>query len=138
VRVAVRDSDGRVVRNLNWENFQLEDNRKVQIISSFSVETPGSHVPALKFDTDLGAPPSEETWAKPAQLPLRFITVYFDDLHLSTPDALLSRQAATKLLAAMQSGDRLAIFTTSGQVEQHFTADRRKLEDALIGVVIPR
>jgi VWFA-related protein len=135
VRVVVRDSDGKVIRNLKSEDFQLEDNHKVQIISSFSVETPGSHVPAVKFDTDSGAAPSEGTPVKPAELPLRFITLYFDDLHLSTQDALLSRAAATKLLAAMQSGDRLAIFTTSGQVEQDFSADHRKLEDALIGIV---
>lgn len=135
VRVVVRDRDGKVVRDLKKEDFRLEDNRKAQMISSFSAETPGSHATAVKFDTDSGAAPSEGSPVKPAELPLRFITMYFDDLHLSTQDALLSRQAATKLLAVMQSGDRLALFTSSGQVEQDFTSDRSKLEDALIRVV---
>src|SRR6266851_4176174 len=40
VRVVVRDSKGKVVSNLKKEDFQLYDNRKVQTISSFSVETP--------------------------------------------------------------------------------------------------
>ncbi len=45
VRVVVRDSDGKVIRNLKREDFQLEDNHKVQIISSFSVETPARMCP---------------------------------------------------------------------------------------------
>src|SRR2546421_11284109 len=40
VRVVVRDSQGKVVSNLKKEDFQLYDNRKLQTISSFSVETP--------------------------------------------------------------------------------------------------
>jgi hypothetical protein len=44
VRVVVRDSNGKVVTNLMKEDFQLADNRKPQIISSFSVETPASRV----------------------------------------------------------------------------------------------
>jgi len=131
VRVVVRDSNGKVVTNLKKEDFQLADNRKLQIISSFSVETPGSHVSAVKFDTDTVAPTSEGTPVKAPELPQRFVTLFFDDLHLSTQDVLLSRQAATKLFGVMQTDDRLAIFTTSGQVQQEFTADRDKLEEAL-------
>src|SRR6266851_8595019 len=40
VRVVVRDSQGKIVSNLKKEDFQLFDNRKLQTISSFSVETP--------------------------------------------------------------------------------------------------
>src|SRR5216684_5552836 len=42
VRVVVRDSKGKVVPNLKKEDFQLYDNRKLQTISSFSVEAPES------------------------------------------------------------------------------------------------
>jgi VWFA-related protein len=129
VRVVVRDSNGKVVTNLKKEDFQLVDNRKPQIISSFSVETPASHVPTVKVDAD--KPASEGTPVKAPELPQRFVTLFFDDLHLSTQDVMQSRQAAMKLFNAMTPSDRLAIFTTSGQVEQEFTADRGKLEDAL-------
>jgi len=136
VRVVVRDSNGKVVTGLKKEDFQLEDNRKVQIISSFSVETPASHVPTVKVENvDSADAPSEGTPVKAPELPQRFVTLFFDDLHLSTQDALLSRQAATKLFAAIQPGDRLSIFTTSGQVSQDFTADREKLDDALQRIV---
>lgn len=129
VRVVVRDAKGKVVENLKKEDFQLADNRKAQIISSFSVETPASHVPTVKVDAENGV--TEGTPVKAPELPQRFVTLFFDDLHLSTTDVMQSRNAAMKLFAAMGPGDRLAIFTTSGQVEQEFTADREKLEDAL-------
>jgi VWFA-related protein len=131
VRVVVRDNNGKVIANLKKEDFQLTDNRKPQVISSFSVETPGSHVPAVKLDADAGAAPSGGVAVKAPELPRRFVTLFFDDLHLSTQDVLISRQAATKLFNAMQGDDRLAIFTSSGQVQQDFTAERDKLDGAL-------
>ena len=129
VRVVVRDSNGKVVMNLKKEDFQLADNRKPQVISSFSVETPASHVTAAKTDSPEST--SEGAAVKAPELPQRFVALYFDDLHLSTQDAMLSKQAATKLFAAMGNGDRFAISSTSGQVQQDFTADRGKLDDAL-------
>ena len=135
VRVVVRDNNGKVITNLKKEDFQLADNRKPQTISSFSVETPGSHVPAVKSDADSGAAPSGGIQVKAPELPRRFVTLFFDDLHLSAQDVLISRQAASKLFNAMQSDDRLAIFTTSGQVQQDFTGDRDKLEEVLQRIV---
>jgi VWFA-related protein len=130
VRVVVRDNNGKVITSLKKEDFELADDRKVQVISSFSMETAASHAAALKTDS-ADASSSEGTPVKAAELPQRFVTLFFDDLHLSTQDAMLSRLAATKLFAVMGSGDRLSIFTTSGQVKQDFTADREKLNDAL-------
>ena len=133
VRVVVRDASGKVVTNLKKEDFQLADERKPQIISSFSVETPASHVTAAKTDSPEST--SEGAAVKTSELPQRFIALYFDDLRLSTQDAMVSRQAATNLFATMAAGDRLAIFSTSGQVEQDFTADRGRLEEALKRIV---
>ena len=131
VRVVVRDLNGKVIPNLKKEDFQLADNRKLQVISTFAVETPGSHVTTVKMDKDSGPAPAEGTPVKPAELPQRFITLFFDDLHLTTQDAMLSRRAATRLFAAMQASDRLSIYTSSGQVQQDFTSERGKLEEAL-------
>jgi VWFA-related protein len=129
VRVVVRDDKGKVVSNLKKEDFQLFDNRKPQVISSFSTETPASHATALNKGP--AETTSEPTTEKAPELPHRFVALYFDDLHLSTQDVMLSRQAATKLFNALQAGDRFAIASTSGQVQQDFTADREKLDDAL-------
>ena len=112
------------------KTFQLTDDRKPQIISSFSVETPLSQAPTTKVDpSDTSSRTSTEV--KVPDLPEMFVTLFFDDLHLTTQDAMIARQAAAKLFATMASGDRLAIFSTSGQVEQDFTADRGRLEEAL-------
>src|SRR5580692_11227169 len=127
VRVVVRDNNGKVVTNLKKEDFQLADDRKLQIISSFSVETPASHAPAV----GPGEATSEGTPVKAADLAQRFVTLFFDDLHLSLQDVMFSRQATAKLFAAMGARDRFSIFTTSGQVEQDFTGDRGKLEEAV-------
>jgi len=135
VRVVVRDPNGKIIANLKKEDFQLADNRKLQVISTFAVETPGSHVATVKMEAESGAVPSEGTPVKATELPQRFITLFFDDLHLSTQDAMLSRQAAVKLLGVMQTGDRLGISTTSGQLQQDFTADRGKLEETLQRIV---
>ena len=129
VRVVVRDNNGKVISNLKKEDFQLADNRKPQIISSFSEETPASHVIAAKTDSPEST--SEGAAVKALEPPQRFVALYFDDLHLSTQDVMVSRQAATKLFNAMQAADRFAIGSTSGQVQQDFTADRGKLEEAV-------
>ncbi len=120
---------GRSFPNLKKEDFQLADERKPQIISSFSVETPASHVSTVKMESAEAVP--EGTPVKAADLPQRFVTLFFDDLHLSLQDAMFSRQATSKLFAAMVARDRFSIFTTSGEVEQDFTGDRGKLEEAV-------
>jgi VWFA-related protein len=129
VRVVVRDSNGKVVKDLKKEDFQLADERKPQILSSFSIETPLSQLPATKVEP--ADTSSEQAQVKAPEFPERFVTLFFDDLHLTTQDAMVARQAAAKLFATMAAGDRLAIFSTSGQVEQDFTADRGKLEETL-------
>lgn len=133
VRVVVRDGNGNLVTNLKKEDFQLTDDRKPQIISSFSVETPGSH----EHTVNSGKATSEGSSVKTADLPQRFVALLFDDLHLSVQDALFSRQAAAKLFGAIGARDRLSIFTTSGQVDQDFTEDQKKLDEA-VQRILPR
>jgi len=129
VRVVVRDNNGKVVAGLKKEDFQVADNRKPQMISSFSVETPASHVPTVKMEGSEAT--AEGTPVKGVELPQRFVTLFFDDVHLSIADSMYSQRAATKVLESMQEGDRFAIVTTSGQVGQDFTSDRAKLEGAI-------
>jgi VWFA-related protein len=133
VRVVVRDSDGKPVQNLQKEDFQLTDAGKLQAISTFSVETPASR--AATFNIDSGEPASTGIPAKVPAFPQRFVTLFFDDLHLSIEDAMIARKVATKLLASMQPGDRFAVTTTSGQVDLDFTADRAKLDQNIQGIM---
>jgi VWFA-related protein len=134
VRVVVRDDNGKAVPNLTKDDFQLTDEHKPQVISSFSVETPASQIPSVRVDSAQATSEATPTVA-PVLPPQRFVTLFFDDFHLAMEDLVFSRRAATKLFAAMGTGDRLSIFTTSGLIQQDFTADREKLNEALQRIV---
>jgi VWFA-related protein len=131
VRVVVRDEHGKIVENLKKDDFQLFDNRKQQTISTFNVETPLSHsVPVVSVNDQDGADSNQP----PPNLPQRFVSLFFDDIHLAMSDAVNVRAAATKILDAMGPTDRVAIYTSSGQVTQDFTADQELLKRGLIQV----
>jgi VWFA-related protein len=138
VRVVVRDAQGNIVPNLKKEDFQLLDNRKPQVISAFSVETPESHA----IPTAVPATPSAESPAPgetlpvtPAALPQRFVALVFDDTNLLSQDAVSVRDAATRLFGSLAPSDRVGMYTTSGQFTQDFTADHQVLERVLSGIV---
>jgi VWFA-related protein len=136
VRVVVRDGTGKVVTSLKKEDFQLSDNRKPQVISTFSIETPESHKvapstpPASGPDAGASGDP-----AAIAALPQRFVAVVFDDTDMLTEDTLWVRSAATKLFASLAPTDRVGIYSTSGQVTQEFTQERDRLQESLLRVV---
>jgi VWFA-related protein len=136
-RVVVRDADGKVITNLKKEDFLLFDNRKAQVISSFSVETPGMHVVAPTTTASDAAPgETPETAATPkVTLPQRFVAMMFDDGHMAMEDTVFVRQAATKFFGALAPSDRVGIYTTSGQLTQEFSDDRELLNKALLGIV---
>ena len=135
VRVLVRDAQGKIVSNLRKEDFQLSDNRKPQVISTFSIETPESHVPPpLTKETATAAPP-EPTPPAIAALPQRFVAVMFDDANMRMEDTASVRDAATRLFSALAPSDRVGMYSTSGQLTQEFTGDHESLQKALLGIV---
>jgi len=136
VRVVVRDQSGKVIDNLQKEDFQLFDNRKPQTISTFSLETPASHIVPVVTVSDHSETDAMEK-AKPAAatLPQRFVSLLFDDLHLSMQDAVYDRAAAAKIFDSMAPSDRVGIYTTSGQFAQEFTSDHEVLKKALNQII---
>ncbi len=140
VRVVVRDASGKVVNGLKKEDFQLFDNRKPQTISSFSLETPETHTASAVASPSAAAgySSSADTVAgKAVVLPQRFVSMVFDDVHLSMEDAAFVRDSATRFFGSLASSDRVSLNTTSGQFAQEFTDDRDALKKALFGI-IPR
>ena len=137
VRVVVRDSQGRVVSNLKKEDFQLFDGRKLQAITSFAVENPRTHiVPKTSSSEPSGNSPDADPMAvKAATLPQRFVSMVFDDTHMSMQDAVFVRDSATRFFSALAPSDRVSMNTTSGQLTQDFTDDHSLLEKALLGIV---
>src|SRR5216684_1684185 len=137
VRVVVRDSQGKVVSHLKKEDFQLYDNRKLQAISSFSVETPEMHTASAVASTAaVGSSSSADVvGGKAVVLPQRFVSMVFDDVHLSLEDSTFVRDSATRFFGALAASDRVSLNTTSGQLTQEFTDDHNKLTKALLGIV---
>src|SRR2546423_2982684 len=137
VRVVVRDSQGEVVSHLKKEDFQLYDNRKLQTISSFSVETPETRTAsAVASPAEVASSSSADAaGGKAVVLPQRFVSMVFDDVHLSMSDAVFVRDSATRFFGALAASDRVSLNTTSGQLTQDFTDDHEKLGKALLGIL---
>jgi VWFA-related protein len=135
VRAVVRDEHGKIIENLKKEDFQLFDNRKPQTISTFNVETPLSHAIPVVSATDHDATDPDTKELLTANLPQRFVSLFFDDIHLDMADAVTVRAAGTKILDAMGPTDRVGIYTSSGQLTQEFTADRELVKRALSQII---
>src|SRR6266581_4932443 len=136
VRVVVRDSQGKIASNLKKEDFQLFDNRKLQTISSFSVETPDTRTASAVASTGAEGSSSSADAAggKAVVLPQRFVSMVFDDVHLSMTDAAFVRDSATRFFESLAASDRVSLNTTSGQLTQEFTDDHDQLAKALLGL----
>jgi len=137
VPVVVRDGKGRAIGTLHEEDFQLFDKGKLQVISRFAIEKPGtSTISAVVATNEKGeGQPSPETTPAPGPIPDRFVAYFLDDLHLSTGDLMLVRQAADRLLnEVVDPTTRIALYTGTGLGDLDFTDDRAKLHAAILGL----
>jgi len=145
VPVVVKDSNGNPVSGLKKEDFRLLDNGEPQTVSTFSVETAESRVAnstttveAKPTQTKAGKAPTEVTAAAvttPLELPRRFIAIVFDDSHMRVAEAMAVHAATEKLFATLTPTDRVAIYSTQGDVQQDYTADAATLRKTLRNIV---
>jgi VWFA-related protein len=155
VRVVVRDTNGRVVKNLKKDDFALYQDGKQETIASFAAvagsmrpippdgNTPMSSaadasaplaLPGASTDVTPGEPSSnieEPNAAAPVNAPERFIVLLFDDVHLYFADTAQVRRAAEKYLSSLSPVDRVSITTASGENEVDFTDNREVLRDLI-------
>ena len=133
VSAVPRDEKGRAVGSLKKEEFQLFDNGKPQVISSFSAAKTGKGTGAEE-ESSASSPGAR---LSPSSAPVtagRDVAYVFDDIHTSFGDLASARDAASRHLEELHPEDRAAVFTTSGQLGLNFTSDRQKLEEALKGL----
>jgi VWFA-related protein len=138
LRVVVRDGAGKIIPDLKQENFQVFDDGKRQKISTFNVETTETLAKAATRETtETGEETTSEAGAAVANasvMPQRFLALVFDDLHMKTADAMAVHEATKKLFASLTPSDRVAIYSTTGNVQQDFTADAETLRKTLAGM----
>ncbi|HWB95952.1 MAG TPA: VWA domain-containing protein, partial [Bryobacteraceae bacterium] len=141
VPVVVRDNQGHTVGNLAVEDFQLFDNGKPQLISKFSVEKLGEEQIAAPAAANSAAQPPSTSSRPPSpsadDTPDHFVAYLFDDLHLSLQDLANTRDAALRQIDSSRNPKlRIAIYTTSGQQNLEFTADRDKIRAAVNAISV--
>ena len=145
VPVVVKDSNGNPVSGLKKEDFQLLDNGKPQSISTFSVETAETRAGSAAATAETKPPETETEKAttrvpsalvnKPLELPRRFIALVFDDSHMKVAEAMAVHAATEKLFATLTPTDRVAIYSTQGDVQQDYTGDAATLRKTLASIV---
>ena len=129
VRAVVRDQRGSVISDLHKEDFRIFDNRKLQDISQFSVETTDAEAAKTPQNAQ---PTATESPRKPPTMAKRFLALFFDDVHTALGDLMVSREAAGRFIdTSTRPDDRLGIFTSSGLGDVDFTDDRQKLHAGL-------
>jgi VWFA-related protein len=140
VRVVVRDGNGKVVTNLQRENFQVFQDGKPQIVAHFSVLTSESAQPVVRAtpaNADAAAAAGDSSAAK-LELPARFVAILFDDVHLEMTDSSRVRIAADKYIDTVKDPTtRFALYTTSGQFQTDFSDDIAALHKT-INSLMPR
>ena len=129
VSVVLRDAKGHAVGSLKKEDFQLFDNGKPQVISSFSAERAATTAGTEKRSVAATGALLNQSNAPAAAG--RDVAYVFDDIHATFSDLASATAAAARHLAALRPEDRAAIFVTSGQSGINFTADRQRLQDVL-------
>jgi VWFA-related protein len=133
VRVVVRNKQGEVIDNLRREDFQLFDRGKKQIIVQFSVEKPAPNAAEKPAPSPSPPEPGAPQGPPPAFiLPRRFVALYFDDVNTGMSGLARTRDAADRFLkTSLHPGDRVGVFTASGQKPLDFTNDLAKVHQAL-------
>jgi VWFA-related protein len=136
VPIVVRDKHGQPVGNLTKDDFQLFDKGRRQAIVSFSALAHAKNVP--EDNAAAITPPNAPEHSEPAKssgesnTPKRSLIYLFDDLNIRFAAMANIRTAAVRHFKNnLAAGDRVAIYTFSGNPTLEFTSDREKLESAV-------
>ena len=142
IDVVVADKQGKLIKDLKREDFQIFEDGKPQTVTHFSVGTATRQANWLRNDSR-AANKSASPGPIPTPMPVnagRYLVLAVDDIHLKASNMLIAKQTLTKFIdQQIGSSDQVAFVTTSGQIGlmQQFTTDREALRRAVtrLGVV---
>ncbi len=128
--VVVTDPQGKVVRDLTQQDFEVREDGKPQRIQHFVLAGQGSAGLAPQPEAPAPAAPAG---AGVSAGPGRHIVIVFDDLHVSESSLPYARDALLRFVREFTSADdTVALLRTSvGGVAQQLTRDRAALERAV-------
>ena len=137
IRAVVTDRDGRIIEDLEKEDFELLENGRPQEISFFSVSQVGerrdkpvaSKIPSQHKEFRSGG--IRERLSAP---PARSTILYVDNLHLTFRNLNWIKRSLYRFIdEKMTDQDMIAIVTSDGTlgVAQQFTRNRRVLRHAI-------
>ena len=133
---AVVTKDGKAVRDLKAEDFEIYEDGKKQAITTFAYISNLPNVPS-------SAPPPGPTKGEPGvppagpierDVPRRTVAIVVDDLGMSAESMHFVRRQVRKFIAEeLQPNDLVAIIRTGGEMGalQQFTNDKRLLNRAI-------
>lgn len=136
VDVTVTDKNGKIIRDLKPEDFEIYENKEKQTITNFSFVAAAPETTATPVETK--KPEKNAVLLPPVPLKAgqvrRTIALVVDDLGLSAESIYFVRRALRKFVdEQMQPNDLVAIIRTGGGMGalQQFTSDKRQLFAAI-------
>jgi VWFA-related protein len=142
IDAVVTDKNGKLIKNLKPENFELDEEgkpQKLQALDYYDVEKieTADNTDAAPIVVDIESPADPET-VRPIVRDHRLIVLFFDMTSLNPEDLLRSTDAAKKFLKTQMSpADLVSViaYGTLFKVVANFTNDRDVLEKAVASLV---
>lgn len=141
VSVLVLDREGKPVRGLTADDFEVFENGKPQVVRSFTPFTYEPHLLVLPDpvvarvgdDVPPASTPASNYYASAS----RVFALILDDLHVDVRRTQVARAAARRLVEQLSPSDLLFVVTTSSSESTgYFTRDRRaalRMVDGFMG-----
>src|SRR5262245_14753699 len=133
IDVVVSGKDGKLIRDLKREDFELFEDTKKQQITHFAAGTASQPASWLRIDRR----PSKDgkTVITPTETRSgRYIVIAVDDFHLAAENLLIAKRTLHRFInEQMVANDQVALVTTSGNIGlfQQFSSEREVLERAI-------
>ncbi|MCI0665669.1 MAG: VWA domain-containing protein [Acidobacteria bacterium] len=133
IDVVVTGKDGKLIRDLKREDFELFEDAKKQQITHFAAGTASNPASWLRIERK----PSKEgkTVITPREIRTgRYLVLAVDDFHLAPENLLLAKRVLHRFInEQMVANDQVAVVTTSGNIGlfQQFSSEREVLERAI-------